>query len=155
MNPERAIHKIFTSRKLTLAVAESCTGGLVSHRITNISGSSAYFLGGVVAYSDKTKILLLGVPAGIIKRHGAVSAPTASAMARGVRRIFSSDIAIAITGIAGPMGGTREKPVGMAYIAVATKRGVRVKRVKFIGSRLVLKRKFADAALRFIQEILH
>lgn len=155
MQPERKIHDIFVSRKLTLAVAESCTGGLVSHRITNVSGSSACFRGGVVAYSNKAKTLLLGVPEGIIKGHGAVSPRTASAMARGARQVFGSDVAVAITGIAGPAGGTRKKPVGLAYIAVATKRGVKVKRVKFTGSRLAVKRKFADEALLFIQETLH
>ncbi len=102
-----------------LAVAESCTGGLLGHWITEVPGSSAYFLGGVIAYANALKCDVLGVPQATLERYGAVSASTAAAMARGVRRLTGAEVGVAITGIAGPGGGTPQKPVGTVYLAVA------------------------------------
>ncbi|NLN39578.1 MAG: competence/damage-inducible protein A [Smithella sp.] len=115
---EEIIAGMLTDRKLTLAVAESCTGGLIASRLTDVPGSSVFFERGVVTYSNKAKIDLLGVPADIIEQHGAVSEQTARAMAEGVRKMAKTDIGISSTGIAGPSGGTKEKPVGTVYIAL-------------------------------------
>ena len=135
---------------LTLSLAESCTGGLIAHRITNISGSSNYFLGGIVAYSNEAKEKILGVPAEILVRYGAVSEETARAMAEGARRLFASDLALAVTGIAGPTGGTPEKPVGLAYIALAAEEKVRCERHIWNGDRLQNKAQSAEAALEML-----
>src|SRR3712207_5216894 len=107
-------------RQLTVATAESCTGGLIGHLLTEIAGSSAYFMGGVIAYSNAVKHSLLDVPEATLAAVGAVSEETARAMAQGVRARLHTDIGIATTGIAGPGGGTPQKPVGLVYIAVAT-----------------------------------
>lgn len=154
MKPERIIHDIFTQRRLTLASAESCAGGLISHRITDIPGSSAYFKGGVVAYSNDVKIRLLKVPRRLIERYGAVSAEVAEAMAAGARKALKADVAVSVTGIAGPDGGTAVKPVGLAYIAVAGKGVAKTKKVNFTGSRTVMKQKFSDAALSLLVETM-
>jgi PncC family amidohydrolase len=135
---------------LTLSLAESCTGGLVAHRITNISGSSNYLLGGVVAYSNEAKEKTLGVPHEILVRYGAVSEETARAMAEGARRILVSDLALAVTGIAGPTGGTPEKPVGLVYIALAAEEEVRCERHIWKGDRLQNKAQSAEAALEML-----
>jgi nicotinamide-nucleotide amidase len=108
-----------TERKLTLAVAESCTGGLITDRLTDIPGSSAFFERGVVTYSNAAKIALLGVPEAVILENGAVSAETARLMAEGVRKSGGTDLGLAVTGIAGPFGGTEAKPVGTVFIALA------------------------------------
>jgi PncC family amidohydrolase len=104
---------------LTVVTAESCTGGLVAHELTEVPGSSGYFLGGVVAYADATKRAGLGVPAELLERHGAVSAQVARAMAEGARQRLGADLAVAVTGIAGPGGGSEAKPVGLTYVAVS------------------------------------
>ena len=135
---------------LTLSLAESCTGGLIAHRITNIPGSSNYFLGGVVAYSNEAKEKILGVPNEILVRYGAVSEETARAMAEGTRRLLASDIALAVTGIAGPTGGTPEKPAGLVYIALAAEEEVRCGRYIWHGDRLQNKAKSAEAALEML-----
>jgi PncC family amidohydrolase len=111
--------EVLKQRQLTLAVAESCTGGLLATHITNVPGSSAYFKGAVVAYFDEAKRQVLGVPADVLAQHGAVSFETARAMASGVRSLLSSDLALAITGFAGPGGGSAQKPVGLVYVALA------------------------------------
>jgi len=116
---EETLGEILTERKITIAVAESCTGGLIASRLTDVSGSSVYFERGMVTYSNRAKIELLGVPPEIIEKHGAVSEQTAKAMAEGVRRMAKTDIGLSSTGIAGPTGGTKEKPVGTVYIALA------------------------------------
>ena len=141
--------RLIRSRK-TLAIAESCTGGFIGHTLTNIPGASAWFKGGVIAYADQAKTDVLGVPAATIKEHGAVSAPTARAMAEGARRRFKSDFAIATTGIAGPTGGTPGKPVGLVFIALATARGTSVKKYIFKGSRLNIKKQTLNAALSML-----
>lgn len=131
----------------TLAVAESCTGGLLASRITDVPGSSDYFLGGIVAYSNEIKEKLLGVPEEILGTLGAVSKECAERMAQGVKELFEADLALAITGIAGPGGGTEEKPVGLVYVALATPQGALVRRFKFEGAREANKWSAAEAAL--------
>ncbi|CAA9559618.1 MAG: ADP-ribose pyrophosphatase of COG1058 family / Nicotinamide-nucleotide amidase [uncultured Thermomicrobiales bacterium] len=119
----------------TIATAESCTGGDIARRITRIGGSSAYFTGGVVAYSNDVKTGLLGVPGSIIADAGAVSEPCARAMAEGVRDLLGTDLAVSTTGIAGPAGGTARKPVGLVYIALAHAGGTIVEKHHFTGDR--------------------
>jgi len=131
----------------TLAVAESCTGGLLASRITDVPGSSDYFLGGIVAYSNEIKRKLLGVPEEILTTVGAVSKECAERMAQGTRGLFGADFALATTGIAGPGGGTGEKPVGLVYVALATPQGALVRRFKFEGARKANKWSAAEAAL--------
>ena len=133
-----------------LATAESCTGGLIGHLITEVPGSSAYYVGGVVAYSNEVKVQLLGVRHETLVRHGAVSRETATEMAQGAQRLFGCEYAVAVTGIAGPTGGTPEKPVGLTYVAVATPHGVQVKRFVWSGNRSENKRLSARAALELL-----
>ena len=140
-------------KRKTVAIAESCTGGLVSDRITDVPGSSEYFLGGVITYSNKAKETILGVPAGLIKKHGAVSREVARVMAEGARGVFESDIAASITGIAGPGGATKAKPVGLAYIAFASRKGTNTKKVVYKGSRREVKEKFANAVIRGLSSL--
>jgi PncC family amidohydrolase len=134
-------------RGLTVAVAESCTGGLVADAITDVPGSSGYFVGGVVAYADDAKARLLGVSTDVLAAHGAVSAQVARAMAEGVRERFGSAIAASVTGIAGPDGGTDAKPVGLTYVAVADAGGVDVRRHVWTGDRHENKLSSAAAVL--------
>ncbi|SFU76131.1 competence/damage-inducible protein A [Alicyclobacillus macrosporangiidus] len=129
------VGKLLRTRGETLAVAESCTGGGLSSMITGVPGSSAYYLGGVVAYHNRVKEQVLGVPAATLAEFGAVSEQTARAMAEGVRRLFGADWGMATTGIAGPDGGTPEKPVGLVYVAVAGAGGTQVYRLQLRGSR--------------------
>jgi len=138
----------------TLAVAESCTGGLLASRITDVPGSSDYFLGGIVAYSNEVKKNLLGVPEEVLSTVGAVSKECAERMAQGARELFGADFALAITGIAGPGGGTEEKPVGLVYIALATPQGALVRRFKFEGARKANKWSAAEAALDLLFDCL-
>jgi nicotinamide-nucleotide amidase len=139
---------------LTLCTAESCTGGLIASRLTDISGSSAYLLGGVVAYSNEAKSALLHVRQGTLIAYGAVSEPTAAEMATGARALFGTDYALSVTGIAGPGGGTPEKPVGLTYIGLASADGVQVRRFVWEGDRLENKRQSADAALQLLLDAL-
>ncbi|MEK6588321.1 MAG: CinA family protein [Chloroflexota bacterium] len=134
----------------TLALAESCTGGLVSHRITQIAGSSEYLLGGVVAYSDLAKRSILGVDPSTLADHGAVSAETAMEMARGARLAFSAQVGLSVTGIAGPSGGSEAKPVGLTYIGVITPEDERVERYLWTGDRQSNKEAAAQAALELL-----
>ncbi len=149
---ELEIARRLKNKKKSLVIAESCTGGLVSHRITNTPGSSVYFKGAVVAYSNKVKETLLAVPKSTVKKHGAVSRQVALAMADGVREALSGDIAVSITGIAGPGGGSFAKPAGLAYIAFSSQKKKRSKKVFFTGDRLSVKEKFSGAALKFLLE---
>ncbi len=137
---------------LTVGAAESCTGGLVASAITDIGGSSNYFRGGVVAYADATKVALLDVPASVLGAHGAVSAQVARAMATGARARLAVDLAVSVTGIAGPGGGSAAKPVGLTYIAVADETDVIVKRFVWRGDRIANKRSSAAAALELLIE---
>ncbi len=136
----------------TLAVAESCTGGLIAHLITNVPGASAVFLGGVVAYANETKAGTLHVPQELLAANGAVSEPVALAMATGVRRLLGADFGIAVTGIAGPGGGVPGKPVGTVYLSVAGPTRERTTRRMFTGDRAAVKAQTADAALALLLE---
>lgn len=134
----------------TVSTAESCTGGLVGHVLTEVSGSSAWYLGGAVVYSDALKRDLVGVPATLLDRYGAVSAEVARAMAVGARQRFMTDLALSVTGIAGPTGATPTKPVGLVYLGVADRVGVRVERHVWSGDRSANKRESAAAVLRLL-----
>ncbi len=144
---EDLVGRTLKEQGLTLAVAESCTGGLICHRLTNIAGSSDYFLGGVVTYSNRAKMDLLRVPEDILAQQGAVSAQTVRAMALGVRGLFNAAIGLAVSGIAGPSGGSLKKPVGTVYIGVATHQGVQARHYFFHGSREEIKSLSAQTAL--------
>ena len=140
------------ARGLTVAVAESCTGGLVADAITDVPGSSGYFLGGVVSYSDAAKEALLDVPAEVLAAHGAVSAQVGRAMAEGARSRFSADLVAAVTGVAGPDGGSEAKPVGLTYVAVAASGGADVRRFLWDGDRAANKEASAVAVLEILIE---
>ncbi len=139
-------------RPFTVATAESCTGGEISHRIVEIAGSSAYFLGGVVAYANSAKASLLGVPQAVLDNPGAVSEGCAIAMAEGARRVFGADLAVATTGIAGPSGGTARKPVGLVYIAVSGPGGTGVTEHHFPGDRFAIIAAATTTALELLVE---
>ena len=141
-------------RGLTVALAESCTGGLVAAAITEVPGSSGYFLGGVVSYSNEAKRSVLGVDPDVLAAHGAVSAQVARAMAIGARQHFHADVAAAVTGIAGPGGGSEAKPVGLTYVAVADEAGVDVRRYLWSGDRAANKASSAAAVLELLAERL-
>lgn len=144
------IGKALREKGLKLAVAESCTGGLLSSMITDIPGSSDYFEGAVVAYANSAKAGKLGVKSSTLASKGAVSKETAWEMARGAGKAFKADVSAAITGIAGPGGGTAKKPVGLVYIAVSKGSRTTVKRFLFKGGRKAVKRQSAEAALRML-----
>ncbi len=148
---EGADAKILTGKRVMIAVAESCTGGLVSHRLTNVSGSSRFFLMGAISYSNSAKANILGVREESLKAHGAVSGQVAREMASGVRRLASADIGVGITGIAGPTGGTRKKPVGLVYVAFASDRTKIVREFRFKGSREEIKYQTSQVALNLIR----
>jgi PncC family amidohydrolase len=137
---------------VSVATTESCTGGLVAHAITEVPGSSAYFLGGYVTYSNDLKHSAVGVPVEVLVAHGAVSAQAAMAMATGGRERTGADLAVAVTGIAGPDGGTDAKPVGLTYVAVADAVGLAVRRYVWAGDRSGNKRSSAAAALELLIE---
>ena len=143
-----------TTERRTIAVAESCTGGDLSHALSALPGASAFFLGGIIAYHNEVKVNLLDVPSATIAQHGAVSEQTAIAMASGCRTRFDSDIAVAITGIAGPSGGTREKPVGLVFLAAATRDHVRGRRLMLSGDRNAIRNDAAVAALSLVRSLL-
>ncbi len=147
---EISVGRLLKEAGLTLATAESCTGGLIAHRITNVAGSSAYFLGGVVAYAYDVKERVLGVAHGTLYDHGAVSAETALAMADGARRLLGADVAIAATGIAGPGGGLPNKPVGLVYIALSARDEQRCERYVWSEDRQTNKWQSSEAALQLI-----
>ncbi len=144
---ENIIVRLLTEQKKTLALAESCTGGNLAHRITNVPGASAVFLGGVVSYANAAKTEFLGVRAETLAQHGAVSEAVAREMAAGVRERFSSDFGLAVTGIAGPGGGTPDKPVGTVFIALASSSGIEVNRMLNPWDRATFKEVTATQAL--------
>ena len=151
---EKAVGRLLREQKLTIALAESCTGGLIAHRLTNVPGSSAYLVGGVVSYANEAKERMLGVSPQTLQEHGAVSEETAREMSRGVRRLLQTDVALAVTGIAGPSGGTPEKPVGLTYIALAAEDLERCERYLWKGDRWANKKQSAEAALRMLRQYL-
>jgi nicotinamide-nucleotide amidase len=148
---EQCVGQLLRTRRLTLAVAESCSGGLICHRLTNVPGSSDYFQGGMITYSNQAKMELLHVPSEILQTHGAVSAPTARAMAQGVARQFKAAVGVAVTGIAGPTGGSPEKPVGTVFLGLATPQGVKTRHCLFSGSREEIKILTAQTALDWLR----
>ena len=139
MMPEERLGDILRTKKLTLSAAESCTGGRIGDRITNISGSSDYFLGSAVTYSNEAKIAILGVKKETLDAHGAVSEQAAREMAEGTRKVFGSDIAVSTTGVAGPTGGSKEKPVGLVWFAVSDGKRTKAERKIFSGDREQIK----------------
>ncbi len=147
---EAEVGEALRRRGWRLALAESCTGGLVGHRVTEVPGSSDYFLGGVVAYANRAKVQLVGVRQETLAAHGAVSGETALEMARGARRALGAEVGLAVTGIAGPAGGTPGKPVGLTYVAVSTPAGERVERHIFSGDRSANKAASAEVALQLL-----
>lgn len=149
-NIEVEIGELLIRQGLTLATAESCTGGLIADRLTNISRSSLYLVGGFVAYANRAKESLLGVRTHTLATYGAVSPETAREMAQGARERLETDLAISVTGIAGPTGGTPEKPVGLVYIALATPAATECQRHVWAGNRLENKAQSATAALEMI-----
>ena len=151
---EYRVGELLAQRGLTVATAESCTGGLIGHLLTNVSGSSIYVLGGIIAYSNEIKQALLGVSAATLERYGAVSEPTALEMARGARQRFGADVAVSATGIAGPTGGTPDKPVGLVYVGLAADGDERCMRHVWNENRLGNKQRSAEAALQLLLEFL-
>ena len=148
---EQVVVKLLAQRKKTLALAESCTGGLIANRITDVPGASDIFLGGVVSYANSVKEAFLGVHADTLRQHGAVSEAVAREMAIGAREKFGSDFAIAVTGIAGPSGGTADKPVGTVFIALASPGGVDVKKFLNVWERATFKQVTATQALDWLR----
>ena len=142
------------TRGLKLATAESCTGGLVSDRITNVSGSSEYFPGGIVAYSYEAKASLLEVSWNTLNTHGAVSEEVVLEMARGAKKLFGTDIAVSVSGIAGPTGGTPEKPVGTTWFGLSTNEGEWSRHLVWDGDREQNKHYSSEAALQFVIDYL-
>jgi nicotinamide-nucleotide amidase len=151
---EELVLSLCVARGLTLATAESCTGGMVAARLTNVPGASAAFRGAVVAYADEVKQAELGVDAAVLARHGAVSAETAAAMTHGVRVRLGADVAVSVTGIAGPDGGTPEKPVGLVYFHAAGPDGERVLDVTIPGDRDSIRRRATVTALHLVRRLL-
>jgi len=152
--PASACGKLLRARGETLATAESCTGGMLGEMITRVPGSSDYYVGGVLAYSNEVKRDALGVAAEVIDSHGAVSEQVAEAMAAGCRERFAVDWAVSITGVAGPGGGTEVKPVGLIYVALAGASGVDVRRHHFPGTRQLVRHRTANAALNYLRRTL-
>jgi nicotinamide-nucleotide amidase len=151
---EEVVARLLAGDRKTVAVAESCSGGLLAHRLTNVPGSSSYFLEGFVTYDNAAKIRDLGVPAALIAAHGAVSAPVAESMARGARERAGSDYGLGVTGIAGPSGGTDEKPVGLVFIALAGPGSVGLTRNLFFGRRDIVKFQSSQKALDMLRRAL-
>jgi len=141
-------------QKKTLAIAESCTGGHLANRLTNIPGSSNFLKVAIIAYSNEAKFKLLKIPHSVINKRGAVSTQTAIAMAKGVRCILNTDFGMSVTGIAGPTGGTKAKPVGLTYIAVCTKLETLCLECQFSGTRTRIKSQATTQALRLLEEFL-
>jgi len=150
----RQVHRLLSKSRKNIAVAESCTGGLLSNLLTQISGSSRYFVLGVVAYSNRAKENILKIPANIIIKYGAVSKDIATLMAKSVRALAKTDFGIGVTGIAGPDGGTKEKPVGTVFIALESKNKKLCKKFHFTGIRLTIRKKAALKALELLRALI-
>ena len=148
---EEAVARRLLRKKLTIATAESCTGGLLAHRLTNIPGSSDYFMRGFIVYSNKAKEELLKVPKAMLVKYGAVSRQVAEKMAENVRKLSKTDIGVGITGIAGPGGATPSKPVGLVYIAVSTRKRTICTEFRSAGSRAAIKERSSQSALNMLR----
>jgi nicotinamide-nucleotide amidase len=155
MNLERVIGDRLRGRGWTLAIAESCTGGLVCDYITNVSGSSDYFEGGMVTYSNESKEKYLGIPMNDIKRYGAVSPQVVRKMAEGVRKAFNTTFGLSTTGVAGPTGGTKRSPIGRVFIGLADGRRTWVRKLDLKGNRREIKKQAAERSLEFLYKILN
>jgi PncC family amidohydrolase len=151
---EILVGELLREHGLRLAVAESCTGGLIGHRLTNVPGSSTYYMGSVTAYAYEAKVRLLGVTWETLEKHGAVSRATVLEMARGVRRALAADVGLAVSGIAGPGGGTPEKPVGLTWVGLSTPQIQFAQDFYWHGDRLENKVASAEAALRLLADHL-
>ena len=154
MKLEKAIGDLLRQKGWILSIAESCTGGLISDRITDVSGSSDYFMGGMVTYSNESKAKHLGIPLDYIRKYGAVSPQVARRMAQGVRKAFNTTFGLSTTGVAGPTGGTRRSPVGRVFVGLAAGRKVWVKKLDLKGTRREIKEKATEKALQFFYETL-
>lgn len=151
---EVKVGQLLRAAGLKLATAESCTGGLIGHRLTEVPGSSDYFLGGVIAYAYEAKVALLGVSWETLKAHGAVSRETVLEMARGARQALAADLAVSVSGIAGPAGGEPQKPVGTTWIGLSAPDGIWARRFVFSGDRSENKAASAQAALQLLLDYL-
>jgi len=151
---EEVVGRLLKRRSWRIATAESCTGGLIGHRITEVPGSSDYFERGVVAYSNRAKVELLDVPEKLIRKHGAVSPQVAKAMAKGIKERSGAEVGLGVTGIAGPTGGSPRKPVGLVYIGVAMPEGVWVREFRFVGERSQIKFRASQAALDLVRRAI-
>jgi len=154
MKLEKAIGDLLRERGWTLSIAESCTGGLVCDRITDVSGSSDYFMGGMVNYSNESKAKHLGIPLDYVKRYGAVSPQVARRMAQGVRKTFKTTFGLSTTGVAGPTGGTKRSPVGRVFIGLVEGRKTWGRKLDLKGSRREIKEKAAAKMLQLLNDIL-
>jgi len=153
-NLSRALGKLLLDKRITLSVAESCTGGMIGSSITSIAGSSEYFLGGIIAYSNIVKQKILKVPVEILDKHGAVSKQTVEAMAQGAAKLFKTDCAIAVSGIAGPGGGSAKKPVGLVFIGIYAEKKVGSFKYVFKGNRQEIRRQAVRAGMGKMIQIL-
>lgn len=151
---EKEIGDLLRHHGLTIGTVESGTGGLISHMITNVPGSSDYFKGSIVSYANETKVKFVGVKAGTLKRYGAVSPQVAEEMAKGGKKVLAVDICLSDTGIAGPGGATPGKAVGLFYMGMANREGVYTRKLELTDSRLEIKQKVAVAALGWLKEYL-
>jgi len=151
----RRVGRLLSENNMTISICESCTGGMLGAMITSIPGSSEYFMGGIIAYSDLMKNKVVGVRSGTLTRFGAVSPETAKDMALAVKKKMMADIGVGITGIAGPGGGTKEKPVGLVYVALAIKNNVVVRRFMFKGGRQTIRRTACRNALDLLRKALN
>jgi nicotinamide-nucleotide amidase len=149
MKLEKLIGDFLREKGWTLSIAESCTGGLISDRITNVSGSSDYFMGGMVTYSNESKAKHLGIPLDYIKQYGAVSPQVAKKMAQGVRKTFTTTFGLSTTGVAGPTGGTKRSPVGRVFIGIASGKKIWLSKLDLKGNRRQIKQKATEKALQF------
>ena len=154
MKLEKTIGDCLRAKGWTISIAESCTGGLICDRMTDISGSSDYFLGGMVNYSNESKEKHLGIPMRYVKKYGAVSPGVAKRMARGVRKTFGTTFGLSTTGVAGPTGGTERSPVGRVFIGLADGKKTWVKRLDLKGNRRQIKEEAAQESLQFFYEII-
>jgi PncC family amidohydrolase len=154
MNLEKAIGDLLREERCTLSIAESCTGGLICDRITDVSGSSDYFMGGMITYSNESKAKHLGIPLDYVKRYGAVSPQVARRMAQGIRKGFGTTFGLSTTGVAGPTGGTKRSPIGRVFTGLVSGKRTWVKRLDLKGSRREIKEKATDEALQFFYEML-